>query len=132
MVTICDANYTSAMPNHGGRTHKCMICGYHTSKGGGLGYCTTHMELCPESQPGGLHPDTPVYSYKKDVSGSFAQPCAACKKRRKDIESEERQKREDEAKKAKKAADKVALKQDPGKERTKPRHDKSEKKKKEK
>jgi len=123
------ANFTLAMPNHGGRTHKCNICGYHTSQGGGLGYCSKHMELCPENNPNGLHPETPVYIYKKDHSGSYAQQCGACNARRKQAASEEREKREAQEKKAKKAADKVALKQDPGKERTKPRHDKSEKKK---
>jgi hypothetical protein len=90
------------------------------------------MELCPENNPNGLHPDTAVYIYKKDHSGSYAQQCGACNARHKQVESEQREKREAAEKKAKKAADKVALKQDPGKERTKPRHDKSEKKKKDK
>lgn len=88
------------------------------------------MQLCPESETKERHTGKMVYHYKKTAEGSYDQFCNLCSHLEKVDASNERKDREEKEKKAKKAADKVTLKQDPGKERTKPRHDKSEKEKK--
>lgn len=120
-------------PVVGGVSHHCKLCNWKTSNADGPGYCPDHMQLCPESEsPNGRHAGTYIYIYKKTAHGSFQQKCGLCDQLDRAEASKKKKDREEEEKRARKAAEKVALKQDPGKERTKPRHDKSEKKKKQK
>ncbi|KAM0703411.1 hypothetical protein Q7P35_009350 [Cladosporium inversicolor] len=115
-------------PVVGGVTNHYKFCSWKTSNADGPGYCPNHMQICHESEsPDGRHAGTLIYTYRKTTHGSVDQRCGLCDHLDEEEANKKKKDREDKEKRAKKAADKVALKQDPGKTRTKARHDKSEK-----